>query len=440
MQLSVKKIFKKNTLCLAIAGLATVQAATFSVSAQAADKELLDILLANGSLNQEQYDTLLEMEEESVIIEAPGNGGGVSFSSADGQDEIEIGGRLHVDYVQHTNDSDLGVDPVNGTEIRRARIELDGSFAGNWGWTAEYDFADNDVAIKDMKLGYEFENGMSLYAGHQKQPYSLEIEMSSNEMPFMERGVDSSIVTAFTDRAIGLRAQNNGEKWFAAGGIYGDTVNPGGNGDEGWGMSGRYIYTPVLSDTSIVHMGIRGAYRETDDGNSIRLRDETTHFSNTRILNSTIDDTDSITMFGPEFAVVMGAFSATAEYNVLSVDRSIGGDLDFDSWHIEGTWSLTGESRAAAYRMNEGEFKGITPLSDGGAWELAARYESIDLNDGVFVGGSEEVLTAALNWYVNRDVRFMFDWKHILDTDESNLIRSNAPGMDVFSLRAQYNY
>jgi phosphate-selective porin OprO/OprP len=51
-----------------------------------------------------------------------------------------------------------------------------------------------------------------------------------------------------------------------------------------------------------------------------------------------------------------------------------------------------------------------------GAWEIALRYSTINLNDQLaqagVAGGRQTVYTAALNWYVSRNVRFMLDYLH----------------------------
>ena len=443
MQKIYKDLVKAGTI---------VSAVLVANAIQAADKELLDILLSNSSITQEQYDGLLAKEALTVedaedIVVSFGGGSGLNVSADNGDWEVGIGGRLHLEYAQHEHDSGLGALPVNGSTIRRARLEMDGTIWGKWGWAAEFDWAENKTVLKDVKMGYEAEN-FSLYAGNQKQPYSLSLEMSSNDIYFLERSVDNALVSELTDRAIGLRLETSSDNWFFAGGLFGDEIGTGVQGDEGWATMGRFVYAPIISEDAVLHLGIRGALRNTADPLTFRIKDETTDWSNFDIVNTgTINGTEEITMFGPEFAFAMGPFTMMGEYSTMKVSRMEVDDLDFDAWHVGAALSLTGEHRAPFYRIDAGEFKGVRPTTpfnpDNGQWgglELVARYASIDLNDGSFIGGTEDVVSVGVNWYLSRNMRYLFDWTHIVDTDESNTVRMSAPGMDIFRVRAQYNY
>jgi len=256
------------------------------------------------------------------------------------------------------------------------------------------------------------------------------------------------LIVPFVDRAIGVRADASGTNWFAAGGLYGESVSPGASGDEGWGFAGRYIFAPIIEMDRVLHVGLRGAYREPSDAaSSIRIQDETAHVSSLSIVDTgLLTGVDSITLFGPEAAYVYGRFSLVGELNRASVERTSAGDLGFSSWHLDATWSLTGESRASIYRIDDGEFKRVTPAenfrrgSGRGAWELTARYASIDLNDDGVTGGREETITVGANWYVNPSARFMFAWTRILSTDGTTPLRAGAEGIDVFAVRAQYAF
>ena len=79
-----------------------------------------------------------------------------------------------------------------------------------------------------------------------------------------------------------------------------------------------------------------------------------------------------------------------------------------------------------------------------GAWEIAGRFSTIDLNDQLatangVAGGRQTIYTLALNWYVNRNVRFMFDYLH------GNVAKQISPTnfgdagakFDAFAMRTQ---
>ena len=391
---------------------------TFSVVMRGADQELLDILLSNQAITQLQYEQLMEKEslKKSDLAKIDfARGSGLQVISSDGDFEVEIGGRLQLDMTDHSYDPRLGADPVSGSQVRRGRIEIDGVFDKNWGYAAEFDYAKNKVAIKDLKLGYESSEGATYYIGHQKQPYSLSLEMSSNDLPFVERSVDNFLVAAFTDRAIGGRFENHGNNWFIAGGIYGDSLKSGStNGDEGWGSAGRFIVAPILEDNRVLHLGVRSAYRSIDVSTpTVTIKDQTTDFSNLNIVNTgSLPDLESATLFGPELAASFGPLYFTAEHSTAKLSRRNKDSVEFTGWNAAVTLNLTGESHASSYRLNSGEFKGIKPakyfdLSNGGigAWELSARYASVDLNDGDITGGKEDALSLGVNWYINQNVR-----------------------------------
>src|SRR5690606_21111946 len=120
--------------------------------------------------------------------------------------------------------------------------------------------------------------------------------------------------------------------------------------------------------------------------------------------------------------------------------------VQLDAWHIGATWTLGGESRAAAYSLESGRFERLEPerafsrSGGGGTWEITARYASLDLNDGPLVGGAEKRLTLGANWYANERFRMLLDWSRVVDTDESNAVRAAADGLDAFTLRAQITF
>ena len=153
-----------------------------------------------------------------------------------------------------------------------------------------------------------------------------------------------------------------------------------------------------------------------------------------------LDTNDAVTLAGFEAGYVKGPFSAGAEWNVANLEMP-GDDPSFTSYHVQAAYTLTGESRAKAYRIDAGEFKRLRgETAADRPWELCARYATIDLNSGSISGGEEDVLSLGMNWYYSRNVRLMFNWNHVLDTAGGSADTAAADGLNVFTFRAQLTF
>jgi phosphate-selective porin OprO/OprP len=82
--------------------------------------------------------------------------------------------------------------------------------------------------------------------------------------------------------------------------------------------------------------------------------------------------------------------------------------VNFNGWYVQGGWFITGESRN--FDTSIAQFKRITPKHKYGAWEVALRYSAIDLQTKDILGGEEQNVTVALNWWVNANVMFRFNY------------------------------
>jgi phosphate-selective porin OprO/OprP len=412
--------------------------------------------------------TMASAQDEPAPSRVTVDKGGLKVESGDGAFQFRISGRLHADgtvHVGETPSSSGGTnnDATDGVEIRRARIFVNAKVYEDFNWTGEVDFADNETAVKDFFMGYSGIEHLNLMAGHQKQPYSLAVEMSSNDLPFTERSIDNDLIIPLIDRAIGGRFETFGEKWYVAGGFYGESMEPQSvNATEGWGSAAKVVFTPIIAPDRVVHLGFRGAVRRPENANeSLRFRDETTHMSDYRVVDTgTIENIQEAAIFGPEAAVAFGLFSLFGEYNRAHITRKGANTLEFQSGHIGATWSLTGESRAATYTIQTGEFKRLAPKNNfslkhggAGAWELAVRYAYIDLSSGSASGvgsvngGEEHAFDASINWYLNPVVRMMLGWKHVLETSIGQAASATTfarnqegKGLNAFTFRTQFAF
>jgi phosphate-selective porin OprO/OprP len=330
-----------------------------------------------------------------------------------------------------------------------------------WKFKSDIDFADNEVAIKDLKLAY---TGLKIFeeiktritVGHQKQAFSRELQQSSNDNMYTERSMMNILNAPVVDRAIGVNIAAHGRKWTAQTGVYGESISPNNTSkDEGWGVNGRATFNPILNNDNgiqkLIHLGLAGNYRETSNSatnsrGAIRYKYETSHMSNLYPIDTgTITTAKNLKMIGFEANGVYGPISVGGEFTQSWMDRNNGmSSLAFHGWYGEAALTLTGESRT----YKNGVFKRLKPkstfsLANGGfgAWEIAARVGGINMNDGAYKGGSMKNFSFALNWYANENVRLMFGYDRIIDINNSPLIsRTNGgkpDGLNTFMFRTQ---
>ena len=391
---------------------------------------------------------------------------GLQAESADGNFKFKIGGRMHADASVSGNDNfskdGSPAEANNGTEIRRARLTFKSTFHKVWKFKSDIDFADNEVAIKDLKLAY---TGLKIFediktritVGHQKQAFSRELQESSNDYMYTERSLMNILNAPVVDRAIGLNIAAHGRKWTAQTGVYGESISPNNTSkDEGWGVNGRATFNPILNNDNgiqkLIHLGLAGNYRETSNSvtnssrGGIRYKYETTQMSNLYPIDTgTITTAKNLKMIGLEANGVYGPVSVGGEFTQSWMDRNNGmSSLAFHGWYGEAALTLTGESRT----YKNGVFKRLKPkstfsLANGGlgAWEIAARVGGINMNDGAYKGGSMKNFSFALNWYANENVRLMFGYDRIIDINNSPLIDRTSggkpDGLNTFMFRTQ---
>ena len=357
-----------------------------------------------------------------------GTKGGLKVETDDGNFLFRAGGRIHLDAAFHDDDAS---DLKDGTKFRRARLFVDGTLYKDWLFKAQYDFAENTVGAKDLYIRYK-PWGVTL--GQFKQPLSLEELTSSNYITFIER---ASINNLATSRRVGLGYNKGADNYSFAASVYGRDVGESTTDDEGFGVGSRLTYAPWATETGALHLGIAASMESPQLGNDsarFRARPEA-NVDGTRLIDTgAIADVDDITKYGLEAALVQGPFSLQAEYLQASVSREGGNpDADFDGYYVFGSWFLTGESRP--YSAKSGSFGRVKPAAKSGAWEVAARYSNLNLNDAAITGGEMDNWTLGVNYYMNANARLMFNYVNV-DTDD------NAGNDDpsIFLMRAQVDF
>ena len=364
----------------------------------------------------------------------------VSFPVQAADPDFDIRGRLHMDYHQAAEDER---DIPSGWYNRRARMGMDGSIAEGWDGRIEVDFYEGGTSAADFRLRRDLGPGR-LWLGQYKVPQGLNQLTSSNDIPLIERSSVSNIIP--DSRRIGLAYEQMGAETGFKAMTFGRALGDRGefDGDQPLGLALRAVYAPYLSAARHeaaprLHLGASVVREDYDEPYDLGLSDRPELRDGDRGGVRLLDTGDQLgpvedtTKLGLEAAYISGPFSAEAEYLVMETSTEDGSDPGFDGFHVQGAYTLTGESRT----YSTGGFGGVTPSSRGGAWEVVGRYSNMDLNDSGVRGGEQDNVTLGVNYYPTSTLRFMgnvvfVDFEdHATELDESPTL---------VGLRAQYSW
>ncbi len=249
-------------------------------------------------------------------------------------------------------------------------------------------------------------------------------------------------------RDLGLAAQYVGGMWRAKAGLFSIIDLDGDDtaidhGDAGWAISGRLNVTPIHEKSRVLHFGIDGSYQDLEDS-EIRFRSRPeSHVTDVRLVDTgKITNATDFSRLGFEAAFKQGPFSIMGEYMDTYVNRDGKSDLNFDGYYLQASYILTGESRS--YKRKTGTWSGVTPKgivgkNGWGAWEVAVRFSTLDLTDKDKVGGEQDDLSFAINWYLTPRVRFNANYVKVLELDRpGESTNGDEPGL--FQIRGQYDF
>jgi phosphate-selective porin OprO/OprP len=399
---------------------------------------------------QKQLETLqsqiadLQQQMESAKTDEAANGsdwtvkwkGAPEIASTDGAYKMKLRGRMLLDFATGSQDNAVtGADGLSATEVRAARLGIEGVIEHDFKYKFEADLASNEVELTDAYISF---GGLPLdiKVGQFKTPNSLEELTSSRFTTFMERG---SITDAFElSRQLGVSIGMERDAWTLTGGVFKGSAGTD-NTDDGLTLAARATVAPKFGENGLVHLGVSIRYRENgDDQGLFRYRQRPHQHTADRFVD-TDSFADSDLMLGAEAAVLYGPFSLQGEYMTLSADNADPSmpDADFDGYYVSGSWFLTGEART----YDAGAFERVkvnSPVFDGGAgaWEVAARFDTVDLTDGAIIGGTQDTYIVGVNWYLGNYVRLMANYNKSKVKGGTN----DGADIDLFGLRAQIDW
>ena len=401
----------------------------------------IDQITAEITVLQEKLDSLENTRKDSNDLKikwepAP------SLRSNDKRFEMNIRGRVFTDAAW-LSDKDNNTT-VKATELRTARLGIEGKAWNNTKYKFETDFSGNNVTVKDAYLQWLGKNGTNIIVGQFKTPNSLDEQTSSRHISFMER---ASFTDAFQlSRKIGVGISTGGDNWTAKAGVF-----RGANGssleNEGSDFAARVTYSPTYSKTQL-HFGGSARLRTTSDQSKFRYRQRPhLHLSPKRFVETNrIGSKDFLV--GLEAASLNGPLWVTAEIMRLKPKVGLSNQENpiFFGGYAEAGYFITGEKRG--YKASKGTWdrpKVISPVNDGGtgAWALATRFDLLDLSSKGYLGGKQKNIIVGLNWYLNRYTRIMVNYNNTKITNASSASINGNDGRNSINgigLRAQIDW
>jgi phosphate-selective porin OprO/OprP len=337
------------------------------------------------------------------------------------------------------------LDAFNGGEIRALRFGAVGTlgyFDRPWvytifGATNSFDKGfeierQDDFSWFDYRLDIPLTDDMTLSIGKQKEPISMERVMSMVQLPMQER---SSVSDAF------LPARNFGavlsgtvrdRRMTWAAGLFNNFIDSEQSiGSTATQATGRITWLPLVSEdeNNLVHLGLGARFSNGKQGAQYFTEPE---FNKSPVFVDTeLLDSGGQRQVNIEASWRTGPFWLAGEYVSSEVESVADGDLEFSGWHLTGSWILTGEMRGYNYKSG---ILGPVPVARSvyqggwGAWEVAARYSSLDLADGPIDGGNLDILSLGINWWlspifnVNVNYRFITNERSALDGDAQGVM------------------
>lgn len=334
---------------------------------------------------------------------------------------VGYGANFQHDYARYSLSGNLDGE---ADAARRSRVSVKATHASGLELKGEWDFASGTVT--DLYLDLPVAVG-KLRFGQYKQPFSLDEQGSSRDLPLMERSIAHDASTI--GRRVGLMwMQPLGTVQLQASGYAGLTEQI--SGSAGIALRGFSVARPDL------HLGVAAAYEQRDDERlRLRARPESRLLPLAPLDLGNFTSVGSNARLGLEAAWLNGSWTVQSEAFALRGQRP-GTDPSGQGAYLQASWLSGGHARS----LREGAVR--KPKFEAGtlAFELAARISRVDFDLGGAELGAQTQLGAAATVYVG--ARWQFS-AHYGTYDADRSLRVSRPGEysgHFTAVRAQYGF
>lgn len=413
---------QRNIAVIAIAGL-PLSAGILLAQNQGSETDVNVLLRRIEELEQKVkvMDRKRELADETTAEKAKTTptvslgAGGFQVRSADSNFLFRVRGNIQADSRFFFDDTGAANDAFL---LRRVRPSLEGTLWGQYDFRVMPNFASNAATLVDAYADLHFTSWFSVLVGKTKSPFALERLVSQTSLPFVERGLPTHLGP---NRDVGVQVRGSlfdGRLDYALAVLNGTPDNGSSvtDLDDDKEFAARLFSHPFRNTQTRALQGFGtgiaatfGEKSDTNPANYNTVNQQTFFRFNNGVINDGIH-----WRLGPQGYYYYGPFGVLTEYTISSQELQAGAitrKIENTAWQVAISYVLTGEN--ASYR-------GVTParnfsLAEGtwGAWEIAARYGELDIDDAAFPVYANPAASATkarsaglgLNWYLNRNVK-----------------------------------
>lgn len=424
-------------------------------------------------------------------MQVTSDGGIKVFNPNDTAYWFSVGGRLDLDETIFSGDyKDKRGDFPSGAHIRRAFIKFMGGVGEYLSYNMTFNFNGSLVRFEDAWLNYAgLCDNTNLRVG-QFTPLTtidnwgrygtvndtifLEPSLASTtfQVPTKALGIwaDTALADLFTVAATVYQPRQNADGLPNSFPSQYNYQNP--NRSDRLGAAMRITFSPVHTEDTVYHIGALGRFQSMNNirfGRPIFQQDVFATYPEARARNTAqLVETErtrakSYNVITGEALAIWGPLMLEGEYSHANMQRMPAnvtnyfvvnnqlrttvtpavGNVRFYGWHAQVAYVITGETRG--YDFATGTVQNPSPAGSCGAWEIAARYSNVKLNDKNLLGGRENNVTVGLNWFINDNVRIAANYIraniHPSHLEEPELFPAgpmpnfNKRQLDIFGLR-----
>jgi len=337
--------------------------------------------------------------------------------------------------------------------LRRARLLFEGTLFENVDFRVMPDFAGSSPTLQDAYVNLRYWPVAQLQAGQFKSPFGLERLQSATALTFIERGFPTQLAP---NRDLGAMFHGDfheGVLQYQLAVMNGvtDGASATSDSDDTKDVVARVFAQPFLetgwAPLQGLGVGFAASFGEqTRATTTYRTNGQDTFF---RYATNVTEDGERLRL-GPQASYYWGPFGSMFEWTRSETDvsgPSGSGEAEVRAWQIAASWVLTGE--AASFRAVSPR----NPLRPGdgtwGAFELAARFHRLEVDDDVFAGGFASLTSSAsqadawtlgLNWYLNPFVKVAVNYERTEFEDGGAVLGTDRPDESLLLTRFQLSY